>query len=398
MSNKERIFLVGKIGKSVKFNPSTWGATGGDNEAPTLLRKIAELNPNDKFIIISRNDIDRVRDKVTLPKNLVSVYEGASKEEKLDLNHLHNKLKDTKITGCFLFGGPNSGANIPNKSYKRTDLKKGIKTFSKPLEMFKNYVGPIYQYLNTSNIPWVLISNDPRYTGQGLDLMNKPKKILSQFDETVTMNTYDNWEDQNIVSTEIKSVYAGVEKIFLIDKQAPVPSEKLEKFMIILNEGSNGVKSRYPELKKYVLDYIDDVKIYGKWKHPKTEEDARFQGPRPFEELQKELSSVKYTFIIPIKPGWVTSKWVEMINNGIIPFFHPDYDTQNHCPVLDFLRIKNPQDLHNKIEALEKNPDIYKKLLLSNSFDADDYSGKKLSDKILYEAELVMSEVLNVTL
>ena len=38
-----KVYLTGKIGKSVKFDPSTWGATGGDNEAPTLIKKLAKL-------------------------------------------------------------------------------------------------------------------------------------------------------------------------------------------------------------------------------------------------------------------------------------------------------------------------------------------------------------------
>ena len=36
-----KTYLCGKIGKSVKFNPSTWGPIGGDNEAPELIRKMA---------------------------------------------------------------------------------------------------------------------------------------------------------------------------------------------------------------------------------------------------------------------------------------------------------------------------------------------------------------------
>jgi len=385
---KQRVFLIGKIGKSVKFNPKTWGATGGDNEAPTLFRTMAELNPNDKFILIGRNDIKRIRGKINLPDNLYSIYEHCTKEETTDIDYVYNKLKDVEISGCFLFGGPNSGANIPNKSYKRLDLKKGIKTFAKPLEMFKNYVGPVYNYLNKSNIPWILISNDPRYSDQGLDLMNKPKKILSQFNETVTMSTFDNFEDQNIVRCKVQSEYSEMEKIFLINKKLPEIYPRTEKIMIVLNEGGNGVKSRYNELKKYVLDYIDDVKIYGKWKHKETENDDRFKGPKKFEDLQKELKNVKYTFIIPIKPGWVTSKWVEMISNGIIPFFHPDYDTQHHCPVLDFIRIKTPDDLYKKIEYLEKNPEAYNKLLKYHMslFDTDIFSGKKLSDRIIKES------------
>ena len=54
-----KTYLCGKIGKSVLFDESKWGPIGGDNEAPKLIRKTAELNPDDTFIIIGRNDLQR---------------------------------------------------------------------------------------------------------------------------------------------------------------------------------------------------------------------------------------------------------------------------------------------------------------------------------------------------
>ena len=62
-----RTYVIGKIGKSIKFNPSTWGAIGGDNEAPTLYLKLAELNPDDTFIMIGKSDLYKMRG---LPTNL----------------------------------------------------------------------------------------------------------------------------------------------------------------------------------------------------------------------------------------------------------------------------------------------------------------------------------------
>ena len=155
--------------------------------------------------------------------------------------------------------------------------------------------------------------------------------------------------------------------------------------MVVLNEGNNGVKSRYSELKKYVLDYMDDVEIYGKWDESTIGNDSRFKGSKKFIDLQTILPSVKYTFIIPIKPGWVTSKWIEMLCNGVIPFFHPDYDTQGHCNVPSALRVKTPEELHKKIELLEERPETYKKLLekCMELLTEDDFSGRTISNTIM---------------
>lgn len=286
-----------------------------------------------------------------------------------------------------MLSGPVANCNIPNKSWKRNDLKNGVKEYAKSLETFANYVAPIYQYLNESNIPWVMIANDPRYIGQGNDCMNQPKKILSQYTETIEMQTFDNWVDQNYIKNKIPSVYAGMEKIFLIDKKMPSVMTKTISFMLVLNEGNNGVKSRYPMLKEYVLDSMRDVAIYGKWDEATIGNDTRFKGPKKFEDLQAELPSVKYTLIIPIKPGWVTAKWVEMISNGIIPFFHPTYDEQKHCKVPDFIRLTNPSDLGEKIAQLEADPQLYGQILYEclSCIMVNDLNGKTLSDTIKAE-------------
>ena len=381
-----KTYLCGKIGKSVKFNPSTWSAIGGDGEAPTLIKRMAELNPADQFIIISRNDSAKTREVQGLPDNLISVYDGSTKEERSSIGYVWEKLKDKAIDGCFLMSGPSANINIPNTGYKRRDLIEGKKVFALTLQTFQNYVAPTYMFLNESNIPWVMIANDPRYIGQGNDLINQPKKILSQFDETILMKQFDNFEDQNYINNLIQSEYAGMEKMCLIGStNDDTTHEKTEKFLVVLNEGNNGVKSRYSELKKYVLDYIDDVHVYGKWQETTVAGDTRFKGSVKFEDLQTKLKHVKYTFIIPIKPGWVTAKWVEMISNGIIPFFHPDYDTQLHCKVPSFLRITNPNELHERIEELENDPQKYKDIISAciALITQGDISGETLSQRIL---------------
>lgn len=379
-----KIYLVGKIGKSVKFNENSWGSIGGDCEAPLLLKKIAELNPNDKFIIIGKNDLNKNKNKV--PNNLISAWDEYDKN-KHDYTYLVERLKNVKIDGCFLISGPAANCNIPQKSFKRNELKRGIKEFGNSLYVFQNYVAPIYHYLNETNVPWIMISNDPRYISQGNDLMNLPKLILSQYNEDILMQQFDNWEDQNYIKRKIKSIYAGVEKIFLLDynKRGINEFDKNIKFFIVLNEGKNGVKSRYDELKRYVLNYIDDVEIYGDWCKEIKLNDNRFKGSMNYHDLQKTLDKVKYSFIISIKEGWATMKIWELISHGVIPFLHPNYDSQYNIDVPEFLRVKSPSELHKKIEYLENNPEAYKLVFeaCQDLITEDDISGKKLNETIL---------------
>lgn len=382
-----KTYLCGKIGKSVKFNPNTWSATGGDNETPTLLLKMAELNPDCTFIIIGRNDL--TKSGVKYPKNLFSAWDDGVKNGQ-QTEYLVEKLKDIKIDGCFLVAGPTGSTNMLNKALKREPLKKGLEEYALTLEMHLNYSGPIYNYLNESNIPWVMISNDPRYMRMGRDCLNPPKKILSQANGNCKMTKIKSWDDQvNLDEVNIEFIYAGMEKIFLIDKKLSSNFERNKKFMVVLNEGNNGVKSRYPELKKYVLDYIDDVEIYGQWDKELVKDDLRFKGSKKFNEIQEMLQELKYTFIITIKDGWSTMKIWEMIGNGVIPFLHPEYDSQNNLDVPDFIRIKEPKDLHEKIEYLENNPDEYKRILNEclNCIKEEDTSGLTLSNTIINEMQ-----------
>ena len=156
------------------------------------------------------------------------------------------------------------------------------------------------------------------------------------------------------------------------------------KFMIVCNEGR---PSRYKDLKKYILDNVEDVDIYGKWDEKILNNDERFKGPKKFNDLQAMLPNVKYTFCIPIKKGWCTAKFWEMAHYGIIPFLHPTYDEQNNLKCPDILRIKDSQDLFDKIELLENNKEFYNNLReeLNNMLKNEYYDGTYLNDRIMNE-------------
>ncbi len=51
---------VGKIGKSVLFDSSRWGAVGGDNEAPILFEHLIRNNPQHEFVLVCPSDYDRL--------------------------------------------------------------------------------------------------------------------------------------------------------------------------------------------------------------------------------------------------------------------------------------------------------------------------------------------------
>lgn len=384
----DKIYVIGKMGKSINFNPKRWGPIGGDNEGPTLFRSLAKNNPQHLFIMLGRNDLGRLKniEEYDIPDNLKSVWSDYVKP-KVPMDKLFAYIRDyagqqldkIKVDGGIFISGPASTTSGSlQKLYRRKDLQKGLKILCKPLQMFLNYEGPITQYLNAKKIPWIMIANDPRYLQVGLDTLNLPKTIISQYDTTVDMRTVKDFDEQPLIFTTTKVSYSGMEKTFLIGhdiSNIKATSQRSRNFDIIMNEGNNGAPSRYPALKEYVLDYVKDVKIYGKWTHPEAcitkikdgvtgevtiipPKDARFKGSISFESMKEKIADVKYTFIVPISKGWVTAKVWESIASGVIPFLHKDYDNQRHVNIPDILRVEKPTDLYQRITYLNNNPDV----------------------------------------
>jgi hypothetical protein len=153
-------------------------------------------------------------------------------------------------------------------------------------------------------------------------------------------------------------------------------------FMVVLNEGK---PSRYDLLREWVLDKFDNVEVYGKWEHGAATVDSRFKGSLHINELQKKLQDVKFTFIIPIKEGWVTSKYIEMIHAGVIPFLHPTYDMQGHLPIPEFLRPKTPEEFFRRMEMIdthEAHQNLLKELRKA-VLKPEYYDGTFINDKIM---------------
>lgn len=379
--------VIAKIGKSIKFNSNNWGSNGGDNEAPLIFKNLAKYNPDINFYIIGKTDFHRLKDdvksEININNNIIDIWEDFDKKIHDNTTYPYDYFKERNINidAGIIITGPTSGACIPQF------LKKKDGSYCKMLECFKNYAGPVVHYLNKSGIDYFTLTMDPRYHPiEAKDLYNVEKFSLSQYDYEPLSEHIISEEDHTLVQTTVPTYYSDIEKIFFIDKELKdiTNMKKTKKFMIVLNEGGNGGLSRGKILEEYILNNFKDIEIYGKWKD-KWYEDKRFKGPKKFNDLQELLPQVKYTFIIPIQEGWVTAKFWEMINYGIIPFMHPYYDQQKHIKCDDFLRVNSPEELLEKIDFLEKNPQSYKELLhgLQDLLKEEYYSGKHLNDTIM---------------
>lgn len=376
-----------KIGKSIKF-VSSFSPDGGDNEPGQLLRLLANNNPDKTFVIVGRSDFKKIdsstRTKLFPYDNVIDVFGSGKTVIEPGIVEKRLKALGLKVDFAIFMVGQLGQVCIPNKikQIRNPDLMTSV------INMSLNYSTPILEWVNDCRVPFIEIVNDPRYTlSQSRDLIPNPFKSLSQIDSTYVKNTVRSYEDQERVPHTIKMDYAEVEKIFLYDRGSPNQNRNRSiDMMIVLNEGN---PSRYEFLKEWILNGVNDVEIYGSWEHEQTKTDPRFVGTVQIDELQKKLTNVKFSFIIPIAPGWATSKYIELIHAGVIPFFHPSYasavpEILNKIPSI--LRPKTPADLHRTIQTFKETPGAYEKTIdaLQKSFCGETlYNGQHLNRVIM---------------
>jgi hypothetical protein len=380
-----------KAGKSVKFKTNKYSPIGGDNEASCTLRAVANNNPDKNFYIVGRSDFATLTDseKVDLFPygNVIDAWEGVALDiSQKYFDHLINyfKEKDIVLDFTIMMVGQLSNVTIPDRIQKVREGNDGKPAAT--LDMTKWYTTPIIAWLNQEKVPYIEIVNDPRYTiKQPRDLFHMPMRSLGQYDYTYETFAIRDYVDQERITRQVKSEYAGMETAFCGDYvyAENVNVNRNTDFMVVLNEGK---PSRYGLLKEWVLDEFNEVEIYGKWEHEAVSNDSRFKGSLHINELQKKLQDVKFTFIIPIAPGWVTSKYIEMIHAGVIPFLHPTYDSQKHLPIPDFLRPNTPAEFYERMQTLINNKDQYETVLkdLRNAvLKSEYYDGSFINNKIM---------------
>jgi len=377
-----------KVGKTIKFI-TPYSPIGGDNEAPQLLRALANNNPNINFYITGRSDFSRMSETEKCKQfkfgNVIDVFEnqpGAAHEDAII-----NYFKDAGIIldGTIMMVGQIGSVTIPNKTYR---IREHRPPYAAVIDMTRNYTTPITKWWNENpDMKVIEIINDPRYTfKQPRDVLCDPFVSLSQYTYEYEKTPIRSFEDQERVSKYVPVKYAEMEKIFLCGRPLkPINiKDRTIPFMIVLNEGK---PSRYDMLNEWVLSGVEDVEIYGKWDHPKTLSDERFKGSIQLDEVHEKLSHVRSAFIIPIADGWATSKYVELIHAGVVPILHPSYDSQKNTGIYNQLRPKTVNELNELIINLQ-NDDFYLELItrLQKDICSDEYlDGSKLSKVILSE-------------
>lgn len=290
-----------------------------------------------------------------------------TKEEQETYKNLWDRIQDLEQ--------PDFGIGFASQGLTMVNIPGIIPSIKDPsrmtgsLDMTLIYGAPLIHYLNMSKLPWFMIMTDPRYIKKNQkwrDMVNGPRECVAQYNSSINFTHFDTYPDPSTgteLTEELPLTYSGIEKLNLIGEQIIAPEgQRLTKFAIVAMQSSYGkadVDYRLEALKKWILNQpnSEEFKIYGKWDERFTNGYNQFQGYKSPEEIDNVFKDTRYTLIIPIRPDWVTSKYAEMLRVGVVPFYHPEYDTQfSTLPKDHYLRVKTPKEMFEKIEELEKNP------------------------------------------
>lgn len=362
--------VIGKFGKSILFNKNNWGPIGGDAAPSLTFINYAKKHPEHTFYMIGKSDISRFKRKFTnniffdddsnsIPNNIIDVWETYDKlTPAYEWPYKFLKLK--QIDCGIFFMGPTGRSNIPDFIYtvRNPDQK------AKSLMMFENYVAPIIYYLNNSQIPFFILSEDPRYVPPAMkDLYNVERFALSQFNSVIKTERVKSFEEnKTYITHDVVYYYSKIETLFLLNEHKPdlqhQPNRDIPFLMIL-----HGNPERFNIIKQWFIDTKIPVQVFGQWKEYEKDYPDIFKNI-PMKNLSKEISRTKYTLILGRKySNFVTQKFWETIQLGIIPFIHNEYDSDRLLPVPDILRVSSPQQLLEKITFLNNNENEYRNLL-----------------------------------
>lgn len=295
-------YAVAKIGQKIIFDRSSSACdrsnTNGNVGTYLLFKLLAETNPDDTFFVISDND-------GCFPAgNMVD----ASKMSEDD-------LKEAGLDAMFVLTG-------------LTEFEKGSRLFG---------------LLNNLPAKFILMSDDPRCLDSVSSeprLTRVPDKIVSQF------------QGQYLFKGQLMQVeYIPIQTASCYGYDiASKEWEDLGRKTIPVIAVANTSGEAYDRVKvlSSLIKHHPKLPVYGRLSQQEKEllGESRCKGEVKYDEMQKILQQSYFTVLVPIRQGWVTSKYIEALMNHVVPIFHEDYATE--LLACDGLFVVNsPYGLHS---------------------------------------------------
>lgn len=331
-----RKIVIGKFGQKLIFNRESKEAcrsnTNGNVGAYKFFKLLIENNPDVIFVVLGDNDLNTF-DKIPFDNVIDGFRMG-----------LDSCLRDDIDFAICLIG-------LIDK-----DSSEGI----------------LERFINESNVKWLLVGDDPRCLETNYSFKNKPYSIILQFEGDMIFS------DKNY-----KVSYIPIERASCYEEDLSGEYCKSKNITVIANTAGNydrvGIVSN-------LIKYIDDVSVYGRVDEAVLNSNNKFKGEVSFNKINDIMKESKMSLLVPIKKGWVTSKYVECLMNDVLPIFYEDYNYKLlgiHKD--DMCVVRNAQELQEVVAFYSNNEyerkhkiDFLKNKLLKQYSD-----GKILSNTIM---------------
>ncbi len=403
--SKKRIGYA-KLGRSMPLDYAKCGPFGGDVEMIPTVKLLAERHHNHEFWLLGRNTGENPTD-VGLPRNVINPWIEWAPElrrliNKYGLNHgnltvpehiqLRNIIESltndvfTELSGMVMWLGQHGTTNTPLPKISDPSV------LTKPYDWSTLYASYLLSGINRwrDEDPYlreeVLLNADPRNYVKYRDAKWPWRHpVLGQFNHTnrVKHHRYGDsgmpgpehpWADYPVNDTTwtstLHNVYSRLEVNCLIPGTPFVESftfnddwNREHNFGIVINETRRqGRVTRLDCMREWVLPARPGF-IHGKWANDALVEFRQGWGysirPVAVQEYFRKIQSTRCTITTPPSgSGWATAKPWESFAAGVVCFFHPAYDTQDHIlgdadPELrDWLRPATREEFWRRVDHL----------------------------------------------
>lgn len=300
--------LVGKIGQKIIFNRDSKGCdrsnVNGNVGTYLLFKLLFENNKEDTFYVASNNDLN--------------TFDEMPFENVVDISgHSWEFVNELGIDAMFIL--------------------TGLTQFEKEANFF--------DCINNLDAKFILLSDDPRCldsVSNDAHITRNPDIIISQFEGKYIFK-----------GIEYQVEYVPIERASCY--KCEIHNDEKSTDMIIVSNTSGKEYDRVKIISE-IIDGISGLDIYGRL----SEEERMMlssdncRGEVKYIEMQNIFRKAFSTFVVPIKKGWVTSKYVESLMNGVLPIFHEDYNTKL-LNVDEMIIIHNKDEFADVFENIVKN-------------------------------------------
>lgn len=385
-----------KIGRSWKLDPTKGTATGGDADVARALHLLARARPDDEIILVSNNSGEdpsaaHYPSNVTNPwgelrQTIKTAKAGSDVQKATDLMCGLTESMYMELDALIVWAGQHGTSNMPIPTIEdRSEV-------TKPQISFVNYgsyilnginkwrdVDPLSReemwlcpdprnYLKCRDLKWPL--RDTVIAQYSYERQSKHERYGDARTDPATWDSqWDPKVGEGVWLSPSRYSYNALELTC-----APHPDHVLAyrpidwgqrlPFGMLVNENRAYVsKDRLSIMQDWVLNRMPDAEIFGAWSDKSKQAMGRLDiVPVAYDQIGATLQRWRTTLTTPASgSGWATAKPWECFAHGVVCFFHPHYDDQDHIlgdapkELRDWLRVPDTESLWKRVDHLNND-------------------------------------------